>query len=135
MSRSISTLTLSWPAPSAGFFLEFSETVTAAVWRRVTNGIMNLGDRFEYSVDLQTAPFAGFFRVRTIGLFIRGQPRPQTLFAGQPANFQVTASGSGPLRYQWYFGARRIIGGTNSVLTVPNVSRANAGSYRALVSD
>ena len=135
VSRSISTLTLSWPSPSAGFFLEFSETVTAAVWRRVTNGIMNLGDRFDYSVDLQTAPFAGFFRVRTIGLFIRGQPRPQTVFAGQPATFQLTASGSGPLRYQWYFGARRIIGATNSVLTVPNVSRANAGSYRALVSD
>jgi len=135
VSRSQSILTMAWPAPSEGFFLEFSDSITAPVWRKVTNGIVNFGDHYEYSVDLQTTPSIGFFRMRTIGLFIRNQPQAQTVFAGQPATFHVAASGSGPLRYQWYFGARRIVGATNAVVTIPNVTPANAGSYWVVAAD
>jgi hypothetical protein len=135
VNRTVAALTLSWPAPADGFFLEFSERVDAPVWRKVTNGVLNLGDRYSYTVDLQTAGRAGFFRVRTTGLSIRRQPRAQTVFAGEAATFEVTASGSGPLFYQWYYGSRRILQATNAMLTVPNISTANTGHYRVRVSD
>jgi hypothetical protein len=135
VSRSGSILTIAWPAPSEKFFLEFSDHVAAAVWRKVTNGIVDLGVRLQYSVDLQTTPMAGFFRVRTIGLFINRQPRSVAAFAGQPATFEVSANGSGPLLYQWYFGSRRVTGATNASLTVPNVTSANAGGYSVVVAD
>ena len=135
VSRTISTLTFSWPAPSEGFFLEFGENLTDAVWRKITNGIVNLGDTQQFTLDLQATPDSGFFRLRTLGLAITTQPRPQSVFAGNPATFQVTARGSGPLRYQWYFGARRVIGATEAILTIPVVSPTNAGSYRVLVAD
>lgn len=135
VSRSVSTLTIAWSAPSEKFFLEFSDDIAAAVWRKVTNGIVDLGDRLQYSVDLQTTPVAGFFRVRTIGLFINRQPRATSAFAGQPATFQIAAHGSGPLHYQWYFGSRRVAGATNSELVIPIVSTANAGNYRVAVAD
>jgi hypothetical protein len=134
-SRSGSGLTLSWPAPSEGFFLEFCDRVDGRVWRKVTNGIAYLGDRYEYSLDLQVSGAAGFFRARTLGLAIHTQPRPQTVFAGQPATLQVAARGSGPISYRWYFGARRIPGATNAALVIPDATTANVGSYRVLVSD
>jgi hypothetical protein len=135
VNRSISKLTLSWTAPSEGFFLEFCDRVDGFVWRKVTNGIVRLGDQYEYALDLQTAPLAGFFRARTLGLFINSQPRPHTVFAGQPATLQVAARGSGPLWYQWYFGTRRVIGATNAVLILPGTTSANAGNYRVEVAD
>lgn len=128
-------MTVWWPADSDGFFLEYGNDPFAPVWYRVTQGIVNHGDRLSYTFDLQVTRGVGYFRLRTSGLSITTQPRPQTVFAGNSATFQVGARGSGPLRYQWYRSNRRVIGATNSVLTIPAVTATDIASYSVVVAD
>ncbi len=135
VTRTFSALSFSWPSPSEGFFLEFAENITDAVWRKITNGIVTIGENQHFTLDLKTTPEYGFFRLRTLGLAITSQPRAESVFAGSSATFQVAAHGSGPLCYQWYFGPRRVIGATASVLMLPVVSATNAGAYRVVVAD
>ena len=101
----------------------------------MTSGIVNHGELLSFTFDLQVTTDVRFFRLRTTGLLITGQPRAQTVFAGNAASFQVTTRGSGPLRHQWYRGSQRIIDGTNAVLTIPVASLTDAGSYRVVVAD
>lgn len=135
VSQNGTLMTVWWPADSEGFFLEYANDAFAPVWHRVSSGIVNHGELLSYTFDLQVTREAGFFRLRTSGLAITSQPRPATAFAGNPATFQVGARGSGPLRYQWYRGNRRVIGATNSVLTIPLVTAADVASYRVVVAD
>ena len=135
VTRNGSLMTVWWPAASDGFFLEYSDDALAPVWHRVSDGVVNHGELLSFTFDLQVTPDAGFFRLRTSGLSITSQPRPATVFAGNSATFQISARGSGPLRYQWYRGNRRVIGATNATLTIPEVKPADVGSYHAVVAD
>ncbi|MGC8991460.1 MAG: immunoglobulin domain-containing protein, partial [Verrucomicrobiia bacterium] len=58
-----------------------------------------------------------------------------TLPAGAEAVFSVTASGSEPLHYQWWFGDSIVLGGTNNTLQIPSVGKTNEGIYRVVVSN
>lgn len=67
---------------------------------------------------------------------ITNQPVSFTTNEGANASFNVGTSGNGALSYQWWFNATNLLAGaTNAVLTLTNVSPANAGSYRVVVSD
>lgn len=63
------------------------------------------------------------------------QPASQAVAAGGSAQFTVVASGSSSLSYQWYFNGAAIGGATGSTLTLSNLAAANAGAYRAEVSN
>jgi PKD repeat protein len=66
---------------------------------------------------------------------IVSQPTNQTVIAGATASFQVVASGSAPLSYQWFFNQTNLLAGaTNAALTLTNAQSANAGSYNVVVS-
>jgi hypothetical protein len=62
--------------------------------------------------------------------------QPQSLEVKQNVNvsFTVTAAGTGPLGYQWYFNGDALPSDTNSTLTLTNVQAINGGSYSVLVS-
>ncbi len=72
---------------------------------------------------------------------ITSPPLSQTISAGGTATFGVTASGTGPLAYQWQFnGANladgaRISGSTSNVLSVSALLGPDAGDYRAVVTN
>jgi autotransporter-associated beta strand protein/YVTN family beta-propeller protein len=66
---------------------------------------------------------------------ITGQPANLTVGAGATATFNVTASGTGPLNYQWRFNGANIPGATNATLLVPSATAANQGIYTVLVSN
>lgn len=66
---------------------------------------------------------------------IVSQPVSQTNGVGTNVSFSVTATGSPPLRYQWFFGNTAMAGQTNSTLTLLNIQTANAGGYSAIVSN
>jgi alpha-tubulin suppressor-like RCC1 family protein len=67
---------------------------------------------------------------------ITTQPTNQTVFQGSDATFTVTATGTMPLGYQWYFnGANLLAGATNASLVLTNVSSTNAGNYLVVVSN
>jgi hypothetical protein len=55
--------------------------------------------------------------------------------AGGSALFTVTASGSGPIAYQWLFDGIGIVGATNNQLNLTNLQFTNAGVYTVVVSN
>jgi pectate lyase len=64
------------------------------------------------------------------------QPQDQTVLPGQTATFTVSAGGSAPLGYQWYFNTNTLIpNATSATLIVPNAQVANAGVYSVVVSN
>lgn len=58
-------------------------------------------------------------------------PSAQTIFLGDPATFQVTATGSAPLAYQWYRDGVLVSSGPVSNYTLPTVA---ATDHNALFS-
>jgi RHS repeat-associated protein len=61
-------------------------------------------------------------------------PQDISVCSGSTAVFGVTAFGTGPITYQWYFGTNILAGQTNSSLAVTNVTVANSGTYSVAVS-
>jgi hypothetical protein len=68
---------------------------------------------------------------------ILAQPQGQTLCAGASATLNVgaTAGSGGPVTYQWRKGTSPINGATSSILQVPNISPASAGTYDCVVTN
>ncbi len=72
---------------------------------------------------------------------ITQQPESRSVNADETVTFQVEATGTEPLSYQWQkdganlANAGNISGATSPVLTVANVTTADAGSYRAVVDN
>jgi hypothetical protein len=66
---------------------------------------------------------------------IVSNPTSLTLPATSNATFWVTAIGSQPLRYQWFFNSNAISGATASQYAISNVQSANNGSYYVLATN
>ena len=67
---------------------------------------------------------------------ITTQPANQTVTAGQTATFNVTASGTAPLAYQWQLNGSDISGATAASYTTPVTITANSGElFRVVVSN
>ena len=63
------------------------------------------------------------------------QPSSQIAQASGTAEMYVDVLGTPPISFQWYNGTTPIPGGTNSLLTLREVSQANAGVYLVVISD
>ncbi len=59
---------------------------------------------------------------------ITAQPADQSVTAGQPASFSVTASGTGPLTYQWQRDAVAISGATNAGYALSSTAVGDSGA-------
>jgi uncharacterized repeat protein (TIGR01451 family) len=66
---------------------------------------------------------------------ISTQPTNQTVAPGTSVNFQVAASGTAPLTYQWWFNSTNVVGTSTNVLTVTNAQAAQAGDYSVIVAN
>ncbi len=62
-------------------------------------------------------------------------PRSLTDAAGSNVLFAVTATGSPPLAYRWFFNGQPIAGQTSDRLLLVDVQSSQAGSYSATVSN
>jgi len=68
--------------------------------------------------------------------WIVADPTDIALTLGQVARFTVSAGGSSPLAYQWFFnGQSPVPGGTNATLVLPSVLYSSAGAYSVTVSN
>lgn len=73
--------------------------------------------------------------VFAIGPQIVRDPADREVIAGAEVDFSVSATGSEPLLYQWYFNGLEIPGATNVVLKVPAVNDQAAGEYSVAVAN
>ena len=55
--------------------------------------------------------------------------------SGRRASFSTSATGTAPLRCQWYKNAKAISGATNLIFTIANAKSTDAGSYYAVVAN
>jgi hypothetical protein len=66
---------------------------------------------------------------------ITADPESQTVPQGTSIQFTGSASGSGPLFYQWLLNNSAIPGANGSVYQISAVQPSNAGSYRLMVTN
>jgi chitodextrinase len=67
---------------------------------------------------------------------ITTQPASQTVSSGQTATFNVVATGTAPLSYQWQKNGANITGATSASYTTPAATTADSGStFRVIVSN
>ncbi len=67
---------------------------------------------------------------------ITSQPLSQSVFQGGDAVFQVIASGSAPLGYQWWYNQTNILAGqTNATLSLSQATSAMSGSYSVVITN
>jgi pectate lyase len=64
------------------------------------------------------------------------QPQDQEVYTNQSASFSITADGSAPLSYQWYFNTNTLLtDATNAVFNLPNAQLSDAGTYSVIVAN
>jgi len=66
---------------------------------------------------------------------ILAQPAARTVQAGHPAAFSVSASGAGPLGYQWRKDGANLAGATGAALSFAAAAPSDAGVYSVVVSN
>lgn len=66
---------------------------------------------------------------------IINHPRSITRNVTNGAGFSVTATGSDPLTFQWFFNGNPIPGATAAAYTINNVTTADAGNYHCVVTN
>lgn len=66
---------------------------------------------------------------------ITTQPAAQSKLAGESATFNVVASSTVPVTYQWQKDGTDITGATNAALMIANVQSSDQGSYTVVVSN
>jgi len=66
---------------------------------------------------------------------ISSQPSSHAAHAGINVTFSVTASGTGPLRFQWRFNGADLDAKTNTTLALTNLQPAQAGDYTVTVTN
>ncbi len=72
--------------------------------------------------------------IETAAPTIVNHPQSQTIMETYPVTFNVTASGVGQT-YQWQFNNVNIAGATAASYTIANVTAANAGQYKVIVTN
>lgn len=112
--------TTPWPNAADGYGQSLQRIDTAAYGDDVVNWVAG-----------GPTPGSGF--VTGTPPTITSNPANQAVLATTTATFAGSASGPGPLRYQWLFNGSPLGGATSSTLVIPNVQLVNAGQYRLMV--
>jgi hypothetical protein len=63
------------------------------------------------------------------------RPSDQSVALGSSVDFSVSASGSAPLSYQWFFNTNAVAGATNASYTIPSVQYTNEGFYYVQIAN
>jgi hypothetical protein len=79
--------------------------------------------------------FTGFYRLRLLPPTLTAQPLGRTNAVGGAVTFDVSATGTAPLAYQWHKDGVSLPGRTAARLTLTNLSLTDAGRYGVTVTN
>ena len=111
-------------------------------WPVLATNSFDANGNFALTNPVQVGAGAQFFRVRIpvagviVGPSIVSEPVSLVVTQGQAAAFSVTANGTAPLIYQWYFNTNTPLAGaasSNFTLAVPQTT--DAGGYSVRISN
>ncbi|MDB6066231.1 MAG: conserved repeat domain protein [Pedosphaera sp.] len=66
---------------------------------------------------------------------ITTQPTNMTVVVGTNASFQVAATGTAPLHFQWFLNGTNAVGLNANILSLTNIQASQAGNYTVLVTN
>ena len=121
--------------------LFYSQNGRSDVWYDITSGSngtlpngssSNAGTAWDFCTGWGAIDFNAFVATQACALDTT-DPTSQTVCAGDPASFSVTASGTGPYTYQWRKNGSNIGGATGSTYTIASTVSGDAGSYDCVV--
>jgi hypothetical protein len=75
------------------------------------------------------------FTVEAAPPSITANPKSVIVNAYDTATFNVTATGSPPLSYQWYFNGSNVVSSVTNTLSVTNVEQSDLGAYTVIVTN
>jgi pectate disaccharide-lyase len=117
-------------------------TVPIDQWNAIATFNFDAGGNFNVTNPVPEGADAEFFVLHVSAAStntppsITSQPQNQMVLLGQTASFTVTASGSLPLNYQWYFDTNTLLSAaTNATLTISDVQSNNVGGYSVVVAN
>lgn len=113
--------------------------IPGATTSAYTRSDIQSGDSGEYNVVVRNSYGAAVSANAVLTVIappsITAHPQDQTVNPGASAIFNVAATGSGSLTYQWQYNGTNIGGATATSYTVTDAQQSKAGFYRALVSN
>jgi hypothetical protein len=114
-------------APEASMTLNGGGSPIAIAGSVIVNNIVANGHYFFHFDESLESP----------NVWIISQPTNQTVPLGANAIFTVSATGTAPLWYQWFYNQTNLlVSGTNySSLSLTNVQSSDAGNYSVIVSN
>ncbi|MEI6567237.1 MAG: immunoglobulin domain-containing protein, partial [Verrucomicrobiota bacterium] len=130
-----------WEIDSVSLQVSWNDRIAIAGATATNYTIANaqVADAAPYSVVLTNAAGSVTSVLATLTVLvppvITTQPLGALLVAGASTNLSVTATGTLPLAYQWQFKSVSIAGATNSSLIFGNLTLAQSGPYRVIVTN
>lgn len=95
----------------------------------------SLDDVRIYNRALSSNEVAQLYTFETSPVAITNQPESVTNDPGDTVVLSVGTSGGNPQDYTWYFSGTNVDNGTNSILTIPNISQPYFGNYYVVVTN
>ena len=130
---------------SNGIAMSNGGRISGATSATLTISNTQTNDATSYQVLVTNVYGSVTSQVATLNVILPVQiitpPASQDILPGGNATFTVTAGGTGPFTYQWYFNGSpltdggRISGSTMPALNISNVQAGDAGGYRVVVSN
>jgi hypothetical protein len=106
-------------------FYPVSKDMRSDFWPTTTSGARLMANALSYASGNYSNPITT----------ITTQPASQTVVVDENVTFSVTASGTAPLHYQWYFNGSTITGATATNYSITQVRTSAAGSYTVVVTN
>jgi alpha-tubulin suppressor-like RCC1 family protein len=116
-----------------GAAIVFATNSTFQLFNVTTNDFANYSVVVRNALGEVTSSNAILFV--NVPVSITEQPQSQEAGVGDNINFQVTARGTAPLRYQWRKNGIDIFGAQSSTLFVSNVQETDAGNYTVVITN
>jgi hypothetical protein len=108
----------------------------------ITNAQTNNAGNFQVVVSNAFNTVTSRVAVLTVSNFVNSAPvitqqptNRQDVLKGSTVSISVTVTSALPVVYQWYFEADKVVGATNSSITITNAQVTNSGLFQVVVTN